>query len=131
MTLHKNSLKNLIPFKPGKSGNPNGNPRKLISTTIKALDEVGIKAASKAEITDIYLRLINCTQKEVRELHNDPNQSMLIKIVASKVADKKGFDIIEKMLDRSVGKPQQDVGIKVDPNIAPLNFIIDDGEDLS
>lgn len=123
-------LKNLIPFKPGQSGNPNGRPRKSISATITALDDAGIKATTKKEVTETYLRLMNCTQGELEEVHNDPKQSMMVKIVASNIADKKGFDILEKMLDRSIGRPQQDVGLSVKTEIVPLKFVVDDGEDL-
>jgi hypothetical protein len=35
----------------------------------------------------------------------------LIRIVGKKILSEKGFDIIEKMLDRSLGKPNQSIDI--------------------
>lgn len=122
---------NLIPFKKGdKNINRKGRPRKLVSTTLEALKDAGIKEVSKTEIIAIYMSLINCSEGELKEMMNDSNQSILVKTTCKAIAKGKGFDIIEKMLDRSIGKPKQDIGIQVDPTVLPLNFLID-GKDQS
>jgi len=124
MANNPRAKRNLIPFKKGQTGNPNGRPRKLVSSTIKALESAGIKEVTKTEITGVYMRLINCQRDELRELINDRKQSILIITIAKAIAKGKGFEIIEKMLDRSVGKPKQDIGIQVDSAILPTNFTI-------
>lgn len=114
---------NVIPYKwkKGQSGNPNGRPRKLVSETIKRLEEDGVHAVSKKEIQEVYLRLINLTMPELTKEVNDSKQSALVRIVGKAILSKKGFDIIEKMLDRSIGKVQQDIGL--DLSKATLNMI--------
>lgn len=121
---------NLIPFefKKGQSGNPNGRPRKLVSNTLKALNDVGIKEVTKTEITAIYMSLINCAEDELKEMMDDKKQSIIVKTICKAISKGKGFDIIEKMLDRSIGKPKQDIGIQVDPTVLPLNFFVDGEE---
>ena len=39
--------------------NRNGRPRKMIADVIAELENQGIKAATKPDIQDIYMRLIN------------------------------------------------------------------------
>lgn len=87
--------------------NRSGRPRKLISNVINDLKEKGIKPASKQDIKEIYLSLINTPLDELTELIIDEDQPILVKIVGQEILNGKGFDIIEKMLDRSIGKPDQ------------------------
>jgi hypothetical protein len=117
-----NSEDNLVPFKKGKDSrrNMSGRPRKLISQTIKDLKEAGVKETTSVEIKAVYLMLINLTKKDLQDKMADPDQSILVRTVADAIINGKGFEIIEKMLDRSIGKAQDKVDItsggeKVDP----------------
>lgn len=116
---------NLKPFKKGQSGNPNGRPRKLISHTIKKMEEDGITETSTQEIKSCYLRLINMTIPELEKQVKDANQSALIRIVGKGILSGKGFDIIERMLDRTLGKAQQNVQVAATVSQKPPIF----GED--
>ena len=91
--------------------NKNGRPRKTINSVNKELEEQGIKPATANEIKDIYLRLINMEMAELRILVEDLKQPALIRIVGKKILSDKGFDIIDKMLDRAIGKAQQAVDV--------------------
>ena len=93
--------------------NKNGRPRKTINSVNKELEEQGIKPATANEIKDIYLRLINMEMAELKKLVEDLKQPALIRIVGKKILSDKGFDIIEKMLDRSLGKPNQSIDLGV------------------
>ena len=56
-------------------------------------------------------------------IEKDKDQSMLVRIVARSILDKKGgFDIIERLLDRAVGKPTQKTETKFDGsmNVNPI-----------
>ena len=50
------------------------------------------------------MRLIQLTIPELENKVKDGTQPALIRIVGKAILGGKGFDIIEKMLDRSVGK---------------------------
>jgi len=95
----------------GETANPNGRPRKTINSVNKELEEQGIKPATANEIKDIYLRLINMEMAELKSLVEDLKQPALIRIVGKKILSDKGFDIIDKMLDRAIGKAQQAVDV--------------------
>ena len=95
----------------GETANPNGRPRKTINSVNKELEEQGIKPATANEIKDIYLRLINMEMAELKILVEDSKQPALIRIVGKKILSDKGFDIIDKMLDRAIGKAQQAVDV--------------------
>ena len=91
--------------------NKNGRPRKTINSVNKELEEQGIKPATANEIKDIYLRLINMEMAELKKLVEDLKQPALIRIVGKKILSDKGFDIIDIMLDRAIGKAQQAVDV--------------------
>lgn len=101
----------IINAEKGETANPNGRPRKTISSVNKELEEQGIKPTTANEIKDIYLRLVNMEMTELKALVEESKQPALIRIVGKKILSEKGFDIIEKMLDRSLGKPNQSVEI--------------------
>ena len=119
--------------------NRNGRPRKMISDVIAELEKQGIKAATKPDIQDIYMRLINIEIPELEKIVKDEEQPVLVRIVGKNVLSGKGFDIIEKMLDRSIGKAEQKTDITtggVALNIDPFakirqNVGIDEKADTS
>ena len=106
--------------------NRNGRPRKMIADVIAELEKQGIKAATKSDILDIYMRLINVEIPELEQIVKDTTQPVLVRIVGKNILSGKGFDIIEKMLDRSIGKAEQKTDITtggVALNIDPFEKI--------
>jgi len=91
--------------------NRKGRPRKMIADVIAELEKQGIKAATKSDILDIYMRLINMEIQELEQIVKDPTQPVLVRIVGKNILSGKGFDTIEKMLDRSIGKAEQKTDI--------------------
>ena len=111
----------------GETANPNGRPRKTINSVNKELEEQGIKPATANEIKDIYLRLINMEMAELKKLVEDLKQPALIRIVGKKILSDKGFDIIDKMLDRAIGKAQQQIEFN---NITPTLNVTQEQKDI-
>ena len=92
-------------FKKGKSGNPNGRPRKWVST----LTDIGYK---KSEIHDCLRALMAMDMDELTDVYKNPNATMLEKTVANALrADlKKGTTTtIDKIIERVDGKPAQEI----------------------
>ena len=100
--------------------NRKGRPRKMIADVIAELEKQGIKAATKSDILDIYMRLINMEIQELEQIVKDTTQPVLVRIVGKNILSGKGFDTIEKMLDRSIGKAEQKTDITTGGS--PLNI---------
>ena len=93
----------------GFDGNPQninstGQNRKSIASVNLELEAKGIQAANKNDIIDCYLRLINLDLKELESMVKEDKQPAMIRIVGKAILSGKGFDVIEKVLDRGIGK---------------------------
>ena len=120
MGKHK-GIENLIPFKKGQSGNPKGRPRLLVSSVIKEMEAKGVEKVSHLEVKDTFLRLINLEVGEVEQMVKDAKQPALIRIVGKEMLGGKGFDIIEKMLDRALGKAEETVTMNTSATLEGLS----------
>ena len=87
--------------------NRSGANRKSIATVNKDLEDGGYGAASKKDIIDCYLRLINLDVNKLTDMIKGEDQPALIRIVGKAILSGKGFDVIEKVLDRGIGKAEQ------------------------
>jgi UTP-glucose-1-phosphate uridylyltransferase len=91
--------------------NRSGANRKLVSNVNTELEEIGVKETTSAEIKSIYLRLVNLTIPELEEKVSDNSQPALVRVVGKNILSGKGFEIIDKMLDRAIGKAIQQTDI--------------------
>ncbi len=108
-------MENLRPGRNGgmiKNGGANkgaGRPRKLVTELIDELKAQGVKQVKPQNITDAFEVLINLTQDDLKEIALNTENSMLLRIVSKAMLSGKGFDVIEKMLDRAHGKAKTSV----------------------
>ena len=72
---------NLIPFKPGQSGNPNGRPKKSFRIINDSLKEKGHEPLSKTDLIDAYGLIFNCTEAELKELAGDPDTPFALRLI--------------------------------------------------
>lgn len=101
-------------YEKGESGNPNGRPKRGVSKTIKDLSELGIEWVKARDVSEIYEKLMNCTREELREIIENPEQSIITIITAKGLLDERqGFFIVREMLDRVHGKAVQKVETQV------------------
>ena len=116
----------------GETMNPNGRPRKTISAVNVELEASGVTEATKQDITSCYLRLIQLSIPELEAKIKDSQQPALVRIVWKAILSGKGFDVIEKVLDRGIGKPDQKLehsgSIKTDPPIFVFKNLNNDGK---
>lgn len=109
-TKGKKSNSKLKPFefKKGESGNPRGRPRKTVASVLKDLEELGAMPATHDQVKAVYMGLITLSENELATLIADKATPMLFRVVAKRILSKDGFEVIEKLLDRSFGKPKQE-----------------------
>jgi hypothetical protein len=96
-------MNNLKPFQKGR-GKTGGKQKKLVSYTLDLLESEGYKNVTPEQIKQVYTILITLTQERLTALAKDTETPMLYRIVAKEILGLKGFEIIERMLDRAHGK---------------------------
>lgn len=92
--------------------NRTGLNRKLISSVNVNLENLGYKEATKNDIISCFLRLIQLTIPELESMVKDNSQPALVRIVGKEILSGKGFDAIEKILNRGIGTPTQNIEMK-------------------
>ena len=116
-----------------KKGNKmsKGRPKKLVSSILAQLKEEG-ELVTKSIVEQTYQVLMSLTQEQLIRIGSDKEQPMINRIVAKEMLGKKGFEIIEKMMDRANGRPMQTSEVKQDMIVSVLgNLEIyeEDGEE--
>lgn len=96
--------------------NRKGQPHKTIATVNINLEAEGHTEASKQDIVSCYLRLINLPIPELEKIVKNDEQPALVRIVGKAILSGKGFDVIDKILDRGIGKAIQTMDITVMDN---------------
>jgi hypothetical protein len=94
--------------------NRSGANRKTLSVVNIELEAAGYSEATANDIKSCYLRLINIDVPELRAMAKDETQPALVRIVGKAIISGKGFDVIESMLNRSIGKATSHIDIKSD-----------------
>ena len=113
----------------GFDKNPNninrkGRPRRLVSSIIQDLKEKGIVQVKATDIVEAFEMLFNLESKEIAEIANNDKNPYFIRRVAKEMLSGKGFDIIERMIDRVHGKPKQATEITgKDGSNLTINFV--------
>ena len=105
ITAVSNPIPNNKPFEKGQSGNPNGRPRKYVSTLI----DQGYK---RSEINDTIQNMMAMTLEEVKAVWDNPTATVLEKTIASairKSIEKGTLYSMETLLSRVYGQPKQEV----------------------
>jgi len=91
--------------------NKKGRPRKLIGEVQKQLELIGIKPPTATEVKSLAMTFLNLTQKQIKTLLQDEEMPMYVRIVLKEMLKDKGFEIIEKLLDRGIGKPTNNIDL--------------------
>jgi hypothetical protein len=94
--------------------NKTGANRKTIAVVNIELESQGYTAANQKDIIDCYMRLVNIDIPQLSIMINDATQPAMVRIVGKSIVSGKGFDVIETMLNRGIGKAVNNVDVKSD-----------------
>lgn len=114
LTGKQKSLANLKePWKKWESGNPKWPPkRRTIAVCNAELVADWYPPATKQQIEELYMSMVNVGEGKLDQIIIDKELPMLNRIVARNMKGGKGFDIIERMIDRAHGKAVQKEEVK-------------------
>ena len=74
----------------------------------------GYDPASKQDVNENYKQMLQLEESSLKELMGNKDKPMFVRIIAKALLSGKGFDIVEKMLDRSDGRPMQSIDQKTE-----------------
>ena len=110
-TKRKNQIANLAKgmAKKGDILNPKGRPPKPKTMTmfIEEMKEKGYEVPSSQIIAESYLYIATLPEDELKAVLNDKSRPMMQRIIAKGVLDKKGIDVLDRIVDRAYGKIQR------------------------
>ena len=96
-------------FKKGEVTNPKGRPPKPKTMTafIAEMKEKGYEVPTSQTIAESFLDIATLPEDELKAVLADKTRPMMQRIVAKGILDKKGMDILERVVDRAYGKIQR------------------------
>lgn len=96
-------------WKKGQVTNPNGRPKKspLDDFLYECEETRGMSMPTPAQVAKMYFFIAALPEERLKTLLQDKQQPMMVRIIARGVLDKKGIDILEKIVNRAYGSQQR------------------------
>lgn len=98
-------------FKKGQVANPLGagaHKKSPLAAFLHDCEDIrGMMMPTPAEVAKMYFFIASLTEERLKELLQDKKQPMMMRIIARGVLDKKGIDILEKIVNRAYGSQQR------------------------
>lgn len=91
--------------------NRQGRLKKQLSFIIEEIKEMWYKQPSQSKVMEICLLMLTFTEDDLNILSNNQDYPMIMPIVATRMIWDRGFETVEKILHRGIGKPKQSTDI--------------------
>ncbi len=102
---------------------PEGRPKSALRRLLDEWTAQGRGKTSKADIDLAYLTALEMDEDEMKRVASDKTAPMLVRIACRQLLKERGFDIMERMLDRAHGRAMQKTDVTTDGK--PISFILD------
>ena len=111
--------------------NRKGRPRKLVNIINHELQAEGYETVKSEQVKECYMTLLNLPFNKIKKMAEvTPRDDMpiLYKLVAKEMIGKRGIEMLDRMLDRAIGKATQpldhttkgNISIQITPEDAEL-----------
>lgn len=108
----KAQLANLKPhWKKGQSGNLKGRRPLTMTDFLGEMKSKGYELPSAETISKSWLYISTLPEEELKTILSDKSRPMQQRIIAKGVLDKKGIDVLERIVNRAYGQQQQHIDI--------------------
>jgi len=97
-------IANLKMARKGDVFNPKGRPKNTLRVIIDEMTQNGYAIPTKDEIRESLIVCAFGTEDQIKSLVTDKTKPMALRVIARQVIGDGGFDAIEKILDRVVGR---------------------------
>lgn len=86
-------------------------PRKQFSMILSEVESLWYKRPSHSEVVELCWLLLSLSKDDLKRVEKSDEYPMIMKIIASRLLSDKGFETVEKILDRMYGKtpPQANI----------------------
>lgn len=91
-----------------------GRKPSLIKDINKQFAEKGFTQATQSDINGAYMTIVNLPLSQITEIAKKENDEypLLYKLVAKHLLTPKGMETLEKLLNRSIGMPKQEIKVE-------------------
>lgn len=105
----------------------NGRPKKLVGVINDELKAEGYTPLTKGQVLDAYLQILQLPIERIKELADSKkttNHPFFYKLIAKELSNGRGSDMLERMLDRSLGKSTQSLDVTSDGDKLSSSLLI-------
>lgn len=78
--------------------------RKQFSVILSEVENLWYKRPSNSEIAQLCWLLLSLSEAELKRIERDDEFPIIMKIIAARLLSNRGFETVEKILDRIYGK---------------------------
>lgn len=130
----KTSEKPVIPGKnggilhPGDNGQEGkGRPPKLLKQLNLELKKKGFEPIKPSQIQEAFEIILNLSEEKIQEISLDKEMPFFLRLISQKLLSDNADEIVEKILDRTIGKPKLAIdhtsqGEKITPKFEGLSL---------
>jgi len=111
----------------GSHGKETGRPPKLLKQLNLELKKKGFEPIKPSQIQEAFEIILNLSEEKIQEISLDKEMPFFLRLISQKLLSDNADEIVEKILDRTIGKPKLAIdhtsqGEKITPKFEGLSL---------